>query len=258
MPIGTRSPSPRSPRCTIAARPADRTATPDDVEMGVALVESAWEDPAKGFATTRQEVVTDAIDCRAGAALLHYDEQLKCCYWRSQDVGNVMIEPGFVDPYHIACSWMQVAVRMPIDAVKANAKLKGKKKWRGVDNLVADGEMSNAQEGAVKDGQRMDGIAMGELLGVPGDPTDDQHIWMLFEWIKFDRNAPPVKKSDNAIPPEQRYMACDNPECDYREPTAEQLVEGGAMGIGRRAGASGSGTVPRVRRHSIAARLRAR
>lgn len=213
---------------TIEARPESVTATSDDCEMAVRVMEGELEAPDIDFATTRYEVISDAINSRAGAAFLHYDAQLNRAYARSLDVCDLMFEPGFVDPHHIACSWMEIAIRMPVVKVKANGKLKGKAKWSGTENIVSDGQYRR-QEAGIASGSNLGSDNYGNLLGVPGDPTDDEHVWVIYSWDKYDPAAMASAQEDKAIPPADRYIACDNPECDYREPTAQEYVDAGVM-----------------------------
>lgn len=213
---------------SLEALPVDKLTDADDAEIAVSIMEWELGHPQKGFDDVLEEVIQDAIDCRAGAALLDYDPDLGKfgeCFWRWKDMNLLMWEPGFQDPHHLKCGWMQEARRMHMDDLAAMGKLKGKAKWYGVDDVVADGLYKSREQGAADP----DIFGPDNLLGVPGVPTDDEHVWVLFCWYKNDVSTYRRQTEETLIPKGERYMGCDNLECDYRSDTQDELIEQGKI-----------------------------
>lgn len=220
---------------SIQARPVGRGSDADDAEIAVSILQWELGHPQKGFDDTLEEVIQDAIDCRAGAAMLDFDPtmgEFGETFWRWKDANLVMWEPGFADPHHLQCRWMQEARRMHIDDIKAMGKLKGKAKWYGTDKVVPDGDMTQRRQGATNpDGSpRLEGGLSGDnLLGVPGRPVDKNHVWVLFCWYKNDPSTYSRQSADEEIPPGQRYMGCNDPACMYRSKTQDELIAAGKL-----------------------------
>lgn len=220
---------------SIEALPVDRLTDPDDSEIAVSIIEWEASHPQKGFDDVVEEVIQDAVDCRAGAALLDWDPDMGPygeTYWRYKDVNLLMWEPGFNDPHHLKCGWFQEVRRMHLSEVKAMGKLKGKAKWRVPKDLQADGQIINREYGmnAMEGSTRLS--YSPDLVGIPGAPVDDEHIWILFCWYKNDTTTYKEEAVDDEIPPGERYMGCNNHDCDYRSDTQDELVEQGLLGQG--------------------------
>lgn len=214
---------------SLEALPVDQRSDPFDAEIAVGLLNWEIKHPQKGFANVEREVVQDAIDMRAGAAMLDFNPDRGSwgeCYARWKDANLIMFEPGFSDPHHMECGWMQEARRMSVDDVKAMSKLKGKAKWRVPPDLRPDGEYFNKQQGATNpDGSaRLDAFGSAELAGIPGVEADNEHVWVLLCWYKNDRTTYLRQQDEQEIPEGARYMACDNPDCEYRGQTQDELV----------------------------------
>lgn len=219
-----------SPR-SLEARPVGKDTDADDAEIAVSILEWELGHPQKGFDDTLEEVIQDAIDCRAGCAILDFDPDIGPwgeTFWRWKDANLMMWEPGFADPHHLQCGWMQEVRRMRIADIERMGKLKGKAKWYGTDQITADGDMTQRRSGiANPDGSpRLDGS--DDLLGVPGRQTDRDHAWVLFCWYKNDPSTY-KRESDRKIPPEQRYMGCTDPECSYQSEPQGALLKAGKI-----------------------------
>lgn len=216
---------------SIEALAVDKLTDPDDAETAVSIMEWEQGHPQKGFEDVLEEVIQDAIDCRAGAALLDYDPDMGEygeTFWRWKNSNLLMWEEGFADPHHLKCGWMQEARLMHLDDILAMGKLKGKAKWYGTDKIVADSQMLNERQGPTNsDGSpRLDAW---NNMGVPGVPTDDQHAWVLFDWRKNDPGTIRRQKEERMIPDGERYIGCNNSECDYREQTQDEQIAAGEL-----------------------------
>ena len=209
----------------LEALPVDRMSDPVDGEVAVSLLEWELNNPLKGFDDVDEEVVNEAVDCRAGAAMLHWDPDIGPygeLYWLWQNPNLVMFEPGFADPHHPACGWMQTLHRMSKHDIKRMGELKGKAKWNVPKEIHGDSAtaaVSSRQTSGVLSTQG------AQLLGVPNPPTDDDHQWVLFCWYKNDPTTYKRQKQSREIPKGQQYLACDNPECDYRTDTQDQMIQ---------------------------------
>jgi hypothetical protein len=217
-----------SPR-SLEARPVDAATDPQDGEMAVSVIEWELGNLYKGFDEVDEQVVQDAIDCRSGAAMLDFDPDMGTwgeCYWRWKDSNLLMFEPGHDDPHHMKCGWLEEVRRMALSDISKMGKLKGKAKWRGTDEVVADGQIQSNRQGAA---QALDVFGPNNLLGVPGVPTDDEHCWVLFHWEKNDPDTIRKQQDERLIPEGERYIGCDNPDCPYRSDTQDALVSQGKM-----------------------------
>lgn len=211
--------------------PVDRFTDPDDAEIAVSIMEWELDHPQKGFDDVIEEVVQDAIDCRAGCAMLDFDPDKGKwgeTYWRWKDANLIMFEPGFSDPHHLACGWMQEVRRMKISDIERMGRLKGKAKWYNTTGLKPDGELASPRQGATNpDGSpNLSASDSGDLLGVPGIARDQESVWVLFCWYKDDPTTYTRQGAEDRLIPEgDRYMACDNAECPYRSDTQDELID---------------------------------
>ncbi|MGQ0721016.1 MAG: hypothetical protein ACT4PE_05510 [Candidatus Eiseniibacteriota bacterium] len=219
---GQSTANPRS----IEALPVDRFADADDAEIAVSILEWELNHPQKGFDDVLDEVIIDALESRAGCAMLEFDPELGQyggeTFWRWKDPNLVMWTPGFSDPHHVACEWMIEAQRIPIATIKQRGKGKGKGRWRGTDEIVGDATATSSfpGEGSTNPLDR---------IGVPGESYDDDHVWVYFCWYKNDPSTYKREKESNELPEGERYMGCDNPECQYRSMTQDELLLEGKL-----------------------------
>jgi hypothetical protein len=214
-------------RRSIEALPVDRMTDPDDAEIAVSILEWELSHPQKGFDDTLEEVIQDAVDARAGCMMLDFDPELGEfggeTFWRWKDPNLIMFEPGFADPHHLRCGWLDELQRVPLERVKAMGKLKGKARWHGTETIVGD---ADAAGGPVPDLPS----TIASRIGVPGNALDKKHVWVIYRWMKNDTETYKRMKDAQQIPPDQRYIGCDNPECNFRTMTQQQLREVGELG----------------------------
>jgi hypothetical protein len=218
----TATTAPRS----IEALPVDRNTDPEDAEIAVSVLNWELGHPQKGFDDTLDCVVQDAIDARAGCAMLDFNPDLGSfggeTFWRWKDPNLVMFEPGFEDPHHMECGWLLEAQRMPIRKLKAMGKLKGKAKWYGTEHIVGDASASSVFPGESATNRTT-------RMGVPAETIDDDHVWVFFCWYKNDESTYRSMKDEQEIAPGERYMGCDDPECSYRSMTQDELLTEGKL-----------------------------
>jgi len=213
----------------IEALPVDAITDPDDGEIAVSILEWELNNPLKGFDEVDEEVTQDAVDCRSGCAMLHWDPDLGPygeLYWAWKDSNLVMFEPGFTDPHHPKCGWLEVDVRMLISDVEKMGRLKGKARWYVPEDLKADAYAQGhpGESNGSTWNRGIDEIGARQLLGVPGEPTDDEHMWVSFCFYKNDASTYRREKASREIPEGERYLACDETDCPYRSDTQDELI----------------------------------